>query len=447
MSHDSPPDPVSPGPSEEDPAAPAKRPWWTYAVPYPGRIPSLDRHQWRVLGLLAVAELFDHYDMAILSFGLLHIQQGLAIGETEVGGIMATVRLGVLPALVIALVADRLGRRRLLLATIIGFTLCTFATAFSQTAQQFAALQFLARVFIYAETMLAVVVLAEELTASKRGWGIGMLGALGALGHGLAAILFGLVEELPFGWRALYAIGAMPMLCVAWFRRALPETQRFEEHRASRRETGNWKDWLRPMWHLARMYPGRIAVLCAALVPLEFTTMTAAVFMVKTLQELHGYTPGQVALLYLCGGALAILGNIVAGALSDRVGRRSVLSVLVGMVGLGFYVLYNGTGWIVAAAWIIQAFGITGASVIFKILGSELFPTSYRSTASGVRTIVGTLGGIAGLALEGTLYQIAGSHAAAITLMLPALLVTPIVIFAFVPETAARELEEISPER
>ncbi len=70
MSHDSPPDPVSPGPSEEDPAAPAKRPWWTYAVPYPGRIPSLDRHQWRVLGLLAVAELFDHYDMGILSFTL-----------------------------------------------------------------------------------------------------------------------------------------------------------------------------------------------------------------------------------------------------------------------------------------------------------------------------------------------------------------------------------------
>jgi MFS family permease len=426
---------------------PVKRPWWTYAVPYLGRVPNLDRHQWRVLGLLAVAELFDHYDMGILGFGLLHIQQDLGIGEAEVGGIMAAVRLGVLPALMITLLADRLGRRRLLLATIIGFTLCTFATAFSQTAQQFIALQFLARMFIYSETMLAVVVLAEELAASNRGWGIGMLGALGALGYGLAAILFGFVEELPFGWRALYAVGAMPMLCVAWFRRTLPETQRFEEHRATRRETGSWKDWLRPMWHLVRMYPGRIAVLCAALVPLEFTTMTASVFTVKTLQELHGYTPGQVTVLYICGGALAILGNIAAGALSDRVGRRLVLSVLVGMVGLGFYVFYNATGWIVAAAWIVQIFGITGATVLFKALGSELFPTSYRSTASGVRTIVGTLGGIAGLALEGTLYQITGSHAAAITLMIPALAVTPIVIFAFLPETATRELEDISPER
>jgi hypothetical protein len=85
--------------------------------------------------------------------------------------------------------------------------------------------------------------------------------------------------------------------------------------------------------------------------------------------------------------------------------------------------------------------------VLFKALGSELFPTSYRSTASGVRTIVGTLGGIVGLAVEGTLYEISGSHAEAITWMIPALVVTPIVIFGFLPETAARELEDISPER
>jgi MFS family permease len=220
MSHDPlevPPDPVPPNPAG-DPGLPAKRPWWSYVVPYPGKVPNLRQNQWRVLGLLSVAELFDHYDMAILGFGLLHIQQSLAIGEAEVGGTMAMVRLGVLPALTITLLADRMGRRRLLLATIIGFTLCILATAFVQTTPQFIAAQFLARMFIYAETMLAVVVLTEELGAGERGWGIGMLGALGALGHGLAAILFGFVEDLPFGWRALYAAGAIPMVFVAWFR-------------------------------------------------------------------------------------------------------------------------------------------------------------------------------------------------------------------------------------
>jgi MFS family permease len=134
------------------------------------------------------------------------------------------------------------------------------------------------------------------------------------------------------------------------------------------------------------MYPGRITVLCAALAPLEFTVTAAGAFMVKTLQELHGYSPGQVTLLYICGGVLAIVGNVAVGALSDRLGRRLVLSALAVMAGLGFYVFYNATGWIVAAAWTLQVFAITGASVLFKTLGSELFPTSYRSTASGVRT-------------------------------------------------------------
>jgi MFS family permease len=235
------PDPIPPGPAE-GPGLPSKRPWWTYIIPYPGRAPQLGRHQWRVLGMLSVSELFDHYDMAILGFGLLHIQQGLGIGEAELGGTMAMVRLGLLPALAITLLADRMGRRRLLLATIIGFTLCTLATAFVETAEQFVVMQFLARMFIYAETMLAVVVLTEELGAGSRGWGIGMLGALGALGHGLAAILFGFVEELPFGWRALYAAGAIPMHFVAWFRRTLPETRRFDEYRAQLQEIRGWQD-------------------------------------------------------------------------------------------------------------------------------------------------------------------------------------------------------------
>ena len=436
-----------PSPSSGPAPTPVRRPWWTYVIPYPGRVPKLGRPQWRLLGLLSAAELFDQYDMGILSFGLHHIQQGLGIGEADVGAVMAAVRLGVVPALAVTLLADRLGRRRLLLVTILGFTLATFATAFSRNVHDFMVFQFLARLFIYAETMLAVVVLAEELQASDRGWGIGMLGALGALGHGLAAIVFGFVEVLPFGWRALYAVGILPMLLVAWLRRTLPETRRFERHREARHDRGSWRDWLRPLAHVIRMYPGRIAVVCGALVPLEFTVMTAAAFMVKILQEVHGYTPGEVTLLYIGGGGLAILGNVAAGALSDRLGRRLVMSVLVGAAGIGFYGFYNLRGWLVPVAWIVQVFAITGVGVLFKALGSELFPTSYRSTASGIRAIAGTLGGVAGLALEGRLYELAGSHAAAITLMIPSLIIPPLVIYAFLPETATRELEDIAPER
>jgi MFS family permease len=94
-----------------------------------------------------------------------------------------------------------------------------------------------------------------------------------------------------------------------------------------------------------------------------------------------------------------------------------------------------------------MVFATMGMVVLFKAMGSELFPTSYRSTASGVRAIAGVLGAFAGGFVEGRLYEITGSHASAITLMLPCLAVPALFVLVFLPETATRELEDISPER
>jgi putative MFS transporter len=224
-----------------------------------------------VLGLLALAELFDQYDGAIMGLALSQIQAGLAIPESEVAGIAAVVRIGSILAFALSVLADRHGRRRLLLGTIIGFTICTFATAFAASSTQFMLIQLAARVFITAETFLAVVVLTEELTARDRGWGIGLLGALGSLGHGLAAAVFAFVDDMPFGWRSLYAVGVIPLLFLAYFRRTLPETRRFEEHRASHAGAESLRG-LGPILQLARMYPRRVGVLSLALLPFSFVT-------------------------------------------------------------------------------------------------------------------------------------------------------------------------------
>ena len=422
------------------------RPWWTFAVPYPGAMPNLSRKQWGIMGLLAAAELFDHYDAGIMGLALSQIQVGLAIPENEIAGVTAIIRLGMVPAFLLTMMADRMGRRRLLLATVLGFTVCTGATAFVRDATDFMVLQFLARVFIAGETMLAVVVLAEELDAKDRGFGIGLLGALGALGHGLAAIVFGFVEILPFGWRALYAFGVVPLLFLAWFRRRLPETQRFEAHRATM-QAASLADHLRPVLNLVRMYPRRMGVLSAAIIPFDFVVATAFTFMPKTLQEVHGYSPGNVAVLFLTAGGLGILGNIYAGILGDRFGRKPVMCAGMVLNAIAIVGFYNASGWWLPPLWILAVFTITGVGVLFKALGSELFPTSYRSTASGMRGVVGTLAAVAGLALEGPLYEIMGSHALAITAMTPVLVLPPLLIAFLLPETASRELEDISPER
>ena len=215
-------------------SAPAARPpRWLIFAPFLGTPPPLTRRQWRVLGLVSIATLFDQYDRALFALALPQIQLSLGIAEADVGWLGSIVRLGALPAFAATVAADRIGRRRVLLATIIGYTVCTAATALAPDARTFVVFQFLAHIFTAAESMLAVVVIAEELDANVRGWGIGALFAIQACGVGLAALLFPLFEWLGLNWRALFAVGVVPLAVIAYWRRVLPETARFTEARAA----------------------------------------------------------------------------------------------------------------------------------------------------------------------------------------------------------------------
>lgn len=399
--------------------------------------------------MLGAANLIDSYDVAVMGLALPQIQKGLAISEAEVGGLTAFVRLGVMPALFLTLLADHIGRRRLVLVTILGFTLCTFLTAFARDAREFVFLQFLARIFVAGEGMLAVVVIAEEFSAGNRGWGIGILAAMGALGHGLASIVFSVVNLLPFGWRALYVVGVVPLLLLAWFRRSLGETRRFAAQQRLRAEQpgGTLRGLLRPFRSLLRMYPGRLVALCAALFPIAFVLETAMLFVSKTLQESHGYTPPTIAALFLTVGVMAPIGNVIAGVMGDRFGRKRILVGGILANGAAIALFYNTDGFWIPPVFGLMLLTLTMVLTLFAAIGSELFPTSYRSTASGVRQVVATTGAALGLWVEGHLYQLTNSHAEAITLMLCLTPVAPLLVALFLPETANQELEAIAPER
>ena len=223
---------TGPGDPGAHPSEDRSRPAWLIFAPFLGRPPALTRHQWQVIGLLGLASLFDQYDLQLFSLALKQIQADLAIPEARLGDLGAIVRLGALPAFLIAVVADRLGRRRVLLFTIVAYTVLTGATAFAQDATTFVVLQFFARTFAVAELLLAYVVIVEELDPKFRGWGVGALTALAACGNGLAMALFSLVDVLPGGWRSLYLVGFFPLVWVAWMRRRLPETRRFVSQHA-----------------------------------------------------------------------------------------------------------------------------------------------------------------------------------------------------------------------
>jgi len=425
---------------------PRYRPPWFRFTPFLGRPPLLSRRQWSLLGLVSVVSLFEQYDVYLFSLNLAHIQRELGIDEGQLGLLGGLVRAGALGAVLVTLAADRFGRRRLLLVTVLAYTVLTGATAFAPNATWFVACQMLARVFSAAETMLAVVVIAEEFDAEHRGWGIGALGAITACGAGLAAVLFGFVDLLPGGWRSLYLVGLVPLLTLAWWRRSMPETDRFLALERERGAELRATPALTPFVALLRAYPRRLAALATAVWLIGLAAAPAMFFAPKYLQDAHGWSPGWIATLNFVGGFFAVIGNPLAGWLSDRFGRRPVTAAFTALGALATIGFYASGGLVVAPLWVLMIFGTLGSEVTLSAYGAELFPTSQRSTASGVRSFANTLGIVAGLAAVSVLFGFFGSNWTAILALSGAALLAALLVRLGFPETSGRTLEEIAPE-
>ncbi len=415
------------------------RVWWI--PPFLGRVPDLEPRLVSLLGLVSLALFFESYDMSMLTSALRYIATDLGMAERELGGYLGTIRLGALPAFFLVPFADRIGRRRVFLATVVGTSLGTLLTAFAQTAPQFVLAQMVTRAFLLAGAAVAVVIVTEEFPAEHRGWAVGMLGALSACGHGLGAALFAAIEYLPYGWRALYAIGVMPLLLLPLFRRGVRETDRFVRQRA--RDGDAHIDWYRPLVRLAAAYPGRAAAMGVVALLLGIGEVSVFQFTGYFVQTVHGWTPGEYSSMVLLGGGVGIIGNVAAGRLGDRIGRRRVGMLFFATFPLFATLFYNGPSRILPVAFACVVFSQTAGGTVVRALSTELFPTSQRGTASGWVTLMQTLGWATGLWLVGLGTQ-AGTDLARMTSLVSMSVLASAFALMLLPETHRRELESIS---
>jgi MFS family permease len=394
------------------------------------------RHR-RLLLLLGTATLFEGYDRFIASLALPYIARDLGADEGELGWALSAIRVGALLAVGIGFAADRFGRRRLLLVTVLAYTLATAATGFSRGLLDFVCLQLVAIAFLSAELSLAQVVIAEEFPARARGLGQGLLGASGAIGAGLAAMLFPVLAGTAFGWRGLYLIGVLPLLLVSYLRRSLPETTRWQAlGERSRRRSGI-------LDVLTAAHRGRFGVL--VVVTIAATAAAAAAFNFASYRATtsFGWTPGQVSGMVLVGGGIGFWGWMVFGRLADVVGRRitGVLSLSGGGVAIG---VFYGTEYLLPGFTALVFFE-AGVSIAINALATEIFPTALRATAKSWITNAGVLGAILGLGAVGGLAERAGGHAGVVT-TLGALPVVLSPLLFLLPETHGQELEKTSGE-
>ena len=407
-----------------------------------GRTPPFTKRQRRVFWIASTAGFFDQYDRALLSLALKQIQAGLKIAESHVGPMLSLIRLGYLLSLLMTPFADVFGRRRLLLYTVVGYTIFTGLIAIAPNERTFVAFEIIARAFAGAEAAIAMVIVAEEVDAAYRGWAIGLLSAVSSIGYGLAAIVFAFVNTIPYGWRGMYAIALIPLVVVIPLRRVLPESARFEKEKLEGLKPV--KIW-EPVARLYTAYPRRLVMMLSISFLSNMGGNASGFLFPKFLQDAHHWSPANVSMLFFFGGALGIVGSIVAGRMSDRFGRRVMGTAFLFLAPLFTIWMYTASGWSIVPAWILGTFFDFAGSMILSAYSAELFPTSYRSTAGSALAIAGTTGGALGLFFEGVLYNLTGSLSRAVCYLTVFWMIAPAILWFF-PETSGRELEEISPE-
>ncbi len=203
----------------------------------------------RLLVLLSAATFFEGYDTFVLSFVLALILGDLGGSESEAGWIRAFVGLGAVVAFALAAQADRIGRKRLLLITVIGYTIASFLTALSPGLVFLAAAQFLAQVFLGAEWAVAITMVVEDFPTHERGRALGIVTSMNTLGGILVGVLAFLgLQSTPLSWRAFYLVNLIPLVLIALGRRRMLETERYlavaaDPASARLDHTSIWEPW------------------------------------------------------------------------------------------------------------------------------------------------------------------------------------------------------------
>ena len=401
----------------------------------------LEAHHWRLLTLLGFASFFEGYDFNIVTVALKPIRTTFHLSQGNAALWISILYLGAVPAVVAARRADRHGRRTMLLFAIAGYTVATAVTALAPDLQAFVAAQFVARFFLVLGAAVAWTMVAEELPAGARGFGFGWLAMLSALGTGWSAILNGtIIHPQHLSWRLLYVFALPVIVFVGMLWRSLEETGRYRDIAGDAAVARDWRAILRPP------YRNRLALLCTMALLGNLTTQ-ATVFVVDFMQTQRHLSATAASLTLVASGALAIPVLVVAGSLSDRVGRKPVLSSFLALHIVGLFVFFEVArgqlGLFVALALVYA--GLFGAWPTATGYGTELFPTTLRalgnSLGAGSKYVGQSLSFVmAGVLLTGT----AGLGHVVMLLSIGPLL-SGVMLLAWMPETGGRELESISP--
>ncbi len=401
------------------------------------------------IALLALAAGFGQFG-AVSALGSVakafgHIGSGASFADeaglsgTTLGVGLAILRLASLGGLPLAGLADRFGRRTVLLATCgIGLALTVVAAA-SPGYWWFVAIFALGRPPLSATNGVSQVAAVELTATGERAKAVALIAAGYGVGAGLTAIIHSLASSV-LGFRGIFALAILPLVLLVLIQRWVVEPARYINLEAD--SSAERRPVIGPV---AKAYRGRLALVALIMFGVSIITGPAnsLVFIyAENIRRVSGIaTSGMVV-----GAGIAGLGGLLVGRwLADHWGRRP--TVAAGIVGMAVFgaLAYSGSVPGLIGGYIM---GVAAGSVLAPAggaLANELFPTGVRASVAGWNIAAGVLGAVLGLLEFGVLADVhgTGNHAgfAAVITFFPAVLFAGLLLL--LPETKGREPEEL----
>jgi MFS family permease len=382
--------------------------------------------------------LLDAMDVMLYSLVLSHLMRDLGMDKGTAGLLNSlTLLASAAGGLLFGVLADRVGRTRALMASILIYSVASGACGLSTTILQLGILRFILGLGMGGEWTTGAALIAETWPAAHRGKALGIMQSMWAVGEIVAAAVVAIV--LPrFGWRAVFFVGVLPALLVFWIRRDVPEPEIWLRSREARPAGG-----LRALWRPGLRRNALVATAmnaCAMFGYWGLFTWIPAYLSLPVAEGGRGLDLMKTTTWLIVMGVGKWLGYVTFGFFADAVGRR------------GSYVAY-----LVAAAALVPLYGIAETPLALLLLGplvaffgtgyfsgfaavtSELFPTEIRGTAMGLTYNVGRGLSAAAPAVVGIL---ANSFGLGSAFLLQAAAFLAAALFALaLPETRGKALD------
>jgi SHS family lactate transporter-like MFS transporter len=360
------------------------------------------REQKHVVAASYLGWTLDAFDFFLLVFVVTDIAKEFGVAVPAVlFAITLTLAFRPVGAFILGRLADRYGRRPVLMLDVMLYAVLAFASAFSPNLIVFLILRSLFGMAMGGEWGIGASLTMESVRPESRGVVSGILQSGYASGYLIASVAYGFLFPV-FGWRGLFMVGILPAFLILYIRRSVPESPAWNRERATR---SNVIDVLGRHWKLA---------LYAILL------MTCFNFLSHGTQDVyptflkvdHGLKPHQVSVILVIANIGAIIGGLTFGTLSQHFGRRRVMiaAALLCLPVLPLWAFSQDLVLLTVGAFLMQVM-VQGCWGLVPAHLNELSPSEVRGTFPGVVYQLGNFLASSNAWLQGMLAIYLGTYA------------------------------------